>query len=502
MRLLPRRPHRPAHVRRLRWAAAARRLLGAACAVLLVGTVAVAVTQLDGHAGTGTPATGFSATDIGFAEGIILPDSLDRRLDGMAGYVPGAAAPILRVDLDWWYIEDCRGCALRWDRLDAAVGGAAARGMRVLLVLDYAPPWANGGHADDKWFPVGDADWSSIIDRTVAHVGAAVQAYEVWNEPNITTFGNFATDPLPRYWQLVRLAHQRVRAGCPDCVVLAGGSAGGGSASAESGAWLDWAYTNGYGADFDAVAHHPYPAWNSGYGPARAECTNRWWNMFGPPGENPACGELAYVHSVMVRHGDTAKKIWGTEYGYPTGTVPPATIRDYLVQGVRMWRGLAYTGPLFLYSYRDACATAGDPECHFGVVTTDFAAKEPIFSGLSSVLRPDSQAALRSGESLLRLSPLTSLDGRFQLWLQDDGNLVLYRRTGAALWATGTRTGAHLDNQADGNLVLYRADGAAVWSSRTAGNGAATLWLQQDGNLVLYRNRDGKAIWASNTVTS
>ncbi len=470
---------------------------------VLVAVVAVARPTLGVHAEATPPAPVFTSGDIGFAEGSGLWVDPAPRLDGMAAYVPGRS-PIVRVDLNWWYVESCPGCALRWDRLDPVVDAAASRGMRVLLVLAYAPPWANGGHADDKWFPTQDGDWTSIIDRTVRHVGAKVQAYEVWNEPNISFFGNYAGDPKVRYWQLVRLAWQSVHATCSACVVVAGASGYGGSAAAESGAWLDWAYTNGYRDDFDAVAHHPYPAWNVGFGPARPECTYRWWNMFGPDGENPACGELAYVHSVMVRHGDTAKKIWATEWGYPTsgaaGT-PLATIRDYLVQGVRMWRGLSYTGPLLLYSFRDACAAADDPECHFGVVTASFAPKEPLFSDLSAALRYDASAALRSGQSLLGHWPMTSLDGRFQVWLQDDGNLVLYRRRdGQALWATGTRTGAHLDNQPDGSLVLYRSDGTVAWASGTPGNGPSTLWVQEDGNLVLYRDSDATPSWASGTA--
>ena len=466
---------------------------------MLAVMFAVAWPNVRVHADTTSAAPVFTSTDVGFAEGSTLGQDFTRRLDGMATYVPGTS-PILRVELDWWYVEGCRGCALRWDRVDAAVNGAADRGMRVLLVLDYAPPWANGGHASDKWFPTADDDWTSIIDRTVRHVGAKVQAYEVWNEPNISAFGNYAGDPKARYWQLVRLASRHVHAGCATCVVVAGASASG-SGGAESGAWLDWAYANGYGGDFDAVAHHPYPAWNSGFGPDRSECVNRWWNMFGPPGESPACGELAYVHSVMVNHGDTTKKIWATEWGYPTagaaGT-PLATVRDYMTQGVRMWRALPYTGPLFVYSYRDSCDTLSDPECNFGVVTTAFAAKQPLFRDLSTALRQDSSAALRSGQSLFRWGPMTSLDGRFQLWLQEDGNLVLYRR--AALWATGTFDGVRLDNQPDGNLVLSRADGTVAWSSRTAGNGPSTLWLQEDGNLVLYSDSDAKPTWSSGTA--
>ncbi|MEV6062677.1 hypothetical protein AB0L62_21975 [Nocardia asteroides] len=458
------------------------------------------------------PADSFTSADVGFAEG--SGADLAARLPAMQNAV-APKAPIVRVDLDWWYVEPARGAALRWDRLDPVVDAAAGRGMRVLLVLAYAPPWANGNHSGDKWFPVRDQDWTSIVARTVAHFGGKVQAYEVWNEPNFVNFANYAGDRKTRYWQLVKLASARVRAGCPTCVVVAGASGAGtvqGSTNPNTPSiWLEWAYRNGYRGYFDAVAHHPYPAWNSGKGPADPECVNRWWNMFGPPAESAPCGELAMVHSVMVRYGDTAKKIWGTEFGYPTAglaAIPNAsTVSGYLVQGIGMWRALPYTGPLIMYSYRDRCTAATDPECHFGLVTTTFAAKEPITTEVTAALRGDAGTPvpgkpdrLTAGATLPRESALRSRDGRYELWLQGDGNLVLYRTGGEALWSTGTTTGERLVNQTDGNLVLYTGTGTAVWSSRTWTAGPSTLVLEDSGRLALYRDDTGALTWSAGTA--
>ena len=235
----------------------------------LVGlAVAVALASAAPVVGVGTARAAvpvYSTVDTGFAEGGGIADAdLDRRLDGIAAFappVPGRST-FVRVDLDWWYVQSCAGCPPRWDRLDPVVAGAAARGLKVLVVLDYGPPWANGGHADDKWFPLRNTDWTSILDATVAHFGTSVTAYEVWNEPNNQEFGGYAGDRRLRYWQLVRLAYQRVYAGCATCLVLAGASGNGTPSTParndnESSAWLDWAYSNGFGRYFDAVAHHP-----------------------------------------------------------------------------------------------------------------------------------------------------------------------------------------------------------------------------------------------------
>ncbi|MBN2495914.1 MAG: hypothetical protein JXR96_15085, partial [Deltaproteobacteria bacterium] len=80
-----------------------------------------------------------------------------------------------------------------------------------------------------------------------------------------------------------------------------------------------------------------------------------------------------------------------------------------------------------------------------------------------------------------------SCDGRFELALQADGNLVLYQGA-TPLWATGTwgQDGYRLDMQSDGNLVLYSTGGTPLWNAGTVGHPGAWLAVQTDGNLVVY----------------
>lgn len=467
-------------------------------------------------AGAPAAAGGFSSADVGFAEGG-TPADLPGWLDAMDAYV-GDKKPIIRLDLDWWYVQPEPTATLHWDHLDPLVDAAAARGMRVLLVLAYSPPWANGHPGEGGWFPTSDVDWTGIVARTVAHFGGKVAAYEVWNEPNLASFGNYGSggsdERKQRYWQLVKLAYQQVHAGCAGCVVLAGGSAYGTPSTPqrndnEPAAWLDWGYQHGYGGYFDAVAHHPYPAANSGFGPDRPECTVRWWNMFGPPDEH--CGELAAVRAVMVRHGDQARKIWATEWGYPTAGntgLPLETVRDYQVEGVHMWRSLDYTGPLFLYSYRDQatwsgvpCGTLPDnPECHFGVADTAGNPKQPLYSDLSAKLDDSWPATLTTGQNMRRWAALRSTDGRFFLWLTGDGGLALYKmRVANPIWTNASHGAVRMVNQPDGNVVLYTADNRPVWSTATWTAGPGTLIVQNDGNVVLYRTSDGTPVWDSGT---
>lgn len=120
----------------------------------------------------------------------------------------------------------------------------------------------------------------------------------------------------------------------------------------------------------------------------------------------------------------------------------------------------------------------------------------------------------------------TAGSGAVTLRNQPDGNLVLYKSNGQAVWGSGTvqygnsltnvnavlgngltlRQGQMLQSydrkhklilQSDGNLVIYGPHGA-TWGSGTDGKPAAYVTMQSDGNLVIY-NSSNKPLWGSGT---
>ncbi|MCB0125042.1 MAG: matrixin family metalloprotease [Caldilineaceae bacterium] len=103
------------------------------------------------------------------------------------------------------------------------------------------------------------------------------------------------------------------------------------------------------------------------------------------------------------------------------------------------------------------------------------------------------------GDELGREQMLRSNNGNYQLIMQNDGNLVLYKNGTQALWASWTHGGPaeRLTMQGDGNLVLYTDDYQAIWATWTFGDNYYLI-LQDDGNLVIYRG-DGVAIWHTGT---
>jgi hypothetical protein len=465
----------------------------------------------------------FTSADVGFIDG---SDAAGRpgRVAAMDAYV-GDKKPILRLDLFWNDVQPARDASPNWTSLDGSVDAAYAQGVRVLLILDYSTPWANGGR-DTNYFPTDDAAWAGIVRQAVAHFGPKVQAYEVWNEPNIARFGNYGDNSVDvragRYWELAKIAYQEVHAGCPQCMVLAGASAGGDVYTDANGFiqddneardWLEWAYQHGMGGYLDAVAYHPYPDFGGGNLPSYAKdpCMGtkdwyRYWSGFGP--DDPQCGGLAALRDVMVRYGDAGKKIWATEFGFPSDgwrdPQSPERVRDALEEGVRMWRSRPYTGPLFVYAFQDT--EKGNPdcvqnphysECHFGLRDNEGNPKEPMYSDVRAALIGDDWLpTLAPGRSLFRGAALRSANGQFTLWMQADGNLVLYDLRGgqpAPIWVRGDLRGY---------LVLYDYADRALWAASTSGRGDSTLHLQDDGALVLQPlNADqGEPTWNSSDL--
>ncbi len=115
---------------------------------------------------------------------------------------------------------------------------------------------------------------------------------------------------------------------------------------------------------------------------------------------------------------------------------------------------------------------------------------------------------LQPGQSLAVGDVLRSPNGQYGLFMQADGNLVLYSgvpSVSSAVWATNTWSVPstfrpnRADMQADGNFVLYNNTNFPAWASGTDGNPGARLVMQDDRNLVIYTAGNPRAIWATST---
>ncbi|KAI9361678.1 hypothetical protein DFJ73DRAFT_956964 [Zopfochytrium polystomum] len=123
------------------------------------------------------------------------------------------------------------------------------------------------------------------------------------------------------------------------------------------------------------------------------------------------------------------------------------------------------------------------------------------------IWQADSDPVLPVGVKFHRGETLPSPSGRFQLFFQKDGDLVLWDRDiGARTWTSNTGGVSPPTDlllvQKDGNLCLYAGEAVSKncrWSTATWVYGLGkynTLSVHDDGNIVLFRHGEG-ILWQS-----
>lgn len=128
---------------------------------------------------------------------------------------------------------------------------------------------------------------------------------------------------------------------------------------------------------------------------------------------------------------------------------------------------------------------------------------------------------LKSSEYLQTNDYLLSAEGLYYAYMQNDGNLVIYRGNGPddrhdVIWNSGKSDPNQGPDfyalmQEDGNLVIYkgtdpnhRKEDKAFWASGNFSDSEDKFFviLQDDGNLIIYRgtgpsDREGDVFWSS-----
>jgi hypothetical protein len=254
----------------------------------------------------------------------------------------------IRADFEWSAIEPRKG-SFTWSKTDVAVDQATAHGIHVLATLDYTPAWARTNQTSDHYPPDDPDDYAAFAKTTVRRYHDRVHDWEIWNEPNYWRF--WLPEPDVRaYTRLLRKAYAAIKSVDPNATVMVGGLTVG-SGSNLPITFLQKIYDKNGGTSaglFDAVAWHPYCRAKN---PTRS--TASWCAWYQMNGASPS------GRSVMVAHGDSAKKIWPTEYGACTGgtgtfattqTKQAANLKAAYDQAGQ----LGYLGPLFWYNWQDS----------------------------------------------------------------------------------------------------------------------------------------------------
>jgi hypothetical protein len=317
------------------------------------------------------PATASAAepSQFGISAGGGIQDQDAATLGNDLDAIRAVGSRWIRIDINWAVIQAGGPSSYNWAPFDRVVQGATQRGINVLGIIAYTPGWARPAGTNSH-YGANPAQFAAFVSAAVQHYSAlGVHAYEVWNEPNISAFWGPKPNPVA-YTNLLKAAYGEIKAADPQATVLSGGTAPANSDGTNYAPvdWLTAIYANGGGDSFDAVSHHPY-CWPAL--PGDGVSWSAWHQMYGT---SPS------VRSVMVAHGDSDKKIWGTEFGAPTNGTPGSYVSEsdqakMISRAYELWGSYSWAGPLFTYQARDIGTTTDTRENFFGLLRYDYSQK-------------------------------------------------------------------------------------------------------------------------------
>ncbi|WP_235579474.1 MULTISPECIES: beta-xylosidase [unclassified Rhodococcus (in: high G+C Gram-positive bacteria)] len=276
----------------------------------------------------------------------------------------------VRIDIDWSVVEPRPG-RRDWASTDRIVDAIVARGMCPYAIVTYAPPWARVATAVDQPYarPASPDAFAAFGALAAERYRDRISLWEVWNEPNITTY--FAPRPDPTVYALMlRATYRAIKAVQPEALVLSGGMAPAVDNGINISPKTFLTQMNSLGANryFDAFNVHPYtwPFLPNDLSTAQWNTAMAMWPM----------------HDIMAGAGDGEKQIWITEIGAPTGTNANAMSADGQAESIAIMMnallGNDWLGPAYVYSIRDSGTDLGDTEQNFGIVERDFTPKPAL----------------------------------------------------------------------------------------------------------------------------
>src|SRR5262249_30178829 len=118
---------------------------------------------------------------------------------------PSVSVPEWRLwdaGVTWPELEPSKG---QWEfgRLDRYVSLARQHGTGILLTLGGSPPWASARPQVPSHYTPGFTaepadlnDWRTYVRTVASRYKGRIQAYEIWNEPNLKDFWSGTTDQM------------------------------------------------------------------------------------------------------------------------------------------------------------------------------------------------------------------------------------------------------------------------------------------------------------------
>lgn len=344
-------------------------------------------------------APAYDATRLGYGMAVHL---WWQPMPRVATLVKDAGFGWVRQQIRWADLEPVKG-QIDYAEVDRMVDEALKHNLNVLMSVVSSPAWARADRRTNG--PPDDLDdFAEFVNGLASRYRDQVRAYEVWNEQNFSREWGGGQINAGQYVEMMKLAYPAIKAADSNAIVIIGGLTPTGftdpNVAIDDVLYLEqmYQYQGGVIRNYmDAVGAHA-----GGYNnPPEADpvTSSRSTARFK---SHPSFyfRRIEQLRAVMVRYGDSLKKMWITEFGWSTSNLAPgyeygrdnteADQASYLVRAFTMTRQqYSWVGVMFVWNLNFATLPelpVSDEKPPFGIVNRDWTPR-PAYTALKNMVK-------------------------------------------------------------------------------------------------------------------
>ena len=228
----------------------------------------------------------------------------------------------VKKQVRWEFAEPERG-AINWQEMDTTVDAMSSNGINLMFSVVTSPGWARPTLGGTGGPPEDFQLFANFLGAIAGRYCGRLQAIEVWNEQNLRReWEGFPLEPAS-YMDLLKRSYNAIKGACPQMLVISGATtpAGYSDVAFDDIDYLRGMYQHGLKSYSDGIGIHPsgfanpptvtFEDWTSGQYDSLSHVNHRSFYFL---------STLRESRKVMEQYGDTAKKLWPTEFGW--GSTP------------------------------------------------------------------------------------------------------------------------------------------------------------------------------------
>jgi len=253
-----------------------------------------------------------------------------------------------------------------WEQLDEIVTAADTLGLRLLLGITRAPDWTRTAELESGP-PADYSEFGRFMEQLARRYRGRVDAFELWNEPNLAREWRGDTLDPSRYVALVAEGAAGARRGDPDASIISAAPAvtgiNDGVTAIGDRPFLRGMIEAGVARHVDAIGVHPY-----GYGNPPDETLADDDHVASSHNDHPTFffrDTLEDYRQILIENDLDHLQLWVTEFGWPSAEgigemdltgweygreVSESDQAKYVVRAFEMGDERPWVGPMFLWN--------------------------------------------------------------------------------------------------------------------------------------------------------